>query len=759
MKNNRLRIVLALFSILFVACFGYYYWKDTKTIEVIQSYVSGDIINISVESGLYDEAINISMAKNHEYPHSAKIYYTLDGNDPTAEDIEYDSEIELKPDGSMTVYPLKAVVYHNGEYSSIVEKTYILCSDKSNEYDLNIVSITSDEYNLYDYEYGILVAGKTYDDNIAAGGGENSYGNYNNRGDEWIRQSHIAMFDKDGGLVLEQNAGLEVSGGTSSAYTVKSLELHSDTVYDAANDKFELSLINEGAVCSSFSFLDSYNSIKLRSGSQDQSFGNIRSSVVSRLAEMSGFDGCTTTNRCIVYLNGKFYGIFDMQQNYSRSYLANQFGLESSDYIVKNKANEEIVLSACGLTEYFNADLNDEANRELLEQYVDMDNFLLYYAIEILCNNTDWPGNNFLAWHYTGEYDPENKYTDGRWRFIIFDTDLTFSTNETPLFFEGCTDDIFESLMMQTNRGKGSLFGNIMESECYRNKFTTLVCDLLNTSFSRENILDVVKSENQKIKYARKEFYDSEIADKSEFYVTELMSAAIKRPEQIKYVMKNYFGLADKYFLKLKASEGVKVYWNNMKVFSEEEYSNNYYRDVEFTLSQEAYPGYIFEYWMVNGEKIYTPELIVSEELINEDTLCIEAVARRQDTEVLIISELSAKGDSDWIRLTNAGDKSISIHNYYISDNPDLLSKYQLPELVLCPEESVIIYGSKNYNSLGDYICNFSLSRGETLLLSKNSELYDSVVIPDMSNSESYGRYDNSNDWVYYNGLIADNNE
>lgn len=756
MKKNRLVVVLVLFVVLFVFCCGYYYYKDTESIDAIQSHVTEDTISVSVDSGFYDETIYVSLSKNYEFPAASKIYYTLDGNDPTTEDMEYTSAIELMLNDDMTVYPLKAVIYHNGGYSNIVERTYILSSDVSNEYNLDIISITSDEYNLYDYDYGILVPGRIYDENKATGAFGYIKGNYSIRDDEWIRDAHVSMFDADGRKTFEQNVGLCVAGSTSSEYAVKSLKICADIMYDENYDKLNLSLINEGVTFSSYSFVDEYSSIRIRAGSQDQNYGNIRSSIVSRLAQMSNFDGCTATNRCIVYLNGEFYGLFDMQQNYSNSYLANRFGIEESEYISKCKAGETTALSINELDQYFAADLDDESNRELLEKHVDMDNYLLYYAINILCNNTDWPGNNYEMWRYTGEYDQDNEYTDGRYRFLIFDTDLSFNTDETPLYFEGCRDDIFESLMQCTYRGSGSLFSNVMKSEYYRDKFLTILCDLLNTSFSRENVLEVIKSENQKIKSVRSDFYDEEFAKRSELCVMGIIKVAISRPGQVKNVIKTHFGLQNTYKLELRVAEGVTVHWNNMKVFANEEYDCNYYECVKFILNQKAYPGYEFKYWLVNGEKVYDDELVIADSLISDGKICIEAVAETQGTDILLISKVFSKGEYDWIEITNAGQSDMNIHDYYISDDDKLLLKYQLPDIILNAGESVVIYGSKNYNSIGDYICNFSLNSYETLYLSKNSELCDKVAIPKMSSSETYGRYDNSNVWVYYSSLTTD---
>ena len=95
-----------------------------------------------------------------------------------------------------------------------------------------------------------------------------------------------------------------------------------------------------------------------------------------------------------------------------------------------------------------------------------MDNYLLYYAINILANNTDWPQNNFEIWKYDGPYIENNKYTDGRYRFLIYDTDLTYYSSKNEIFFDGCDKDTFVSLMENIYRSEDSTFSNVMKSIC-----------------------------------------------------------------------------------------------------------------------------------------------------------------------------------------------------------------------------------------------------------------------------------------------------
>ena len=114
-KRRNTMMYLAVIIVAFSICIGYYYREDYQSMETVQAHVEGDMITFSEESGFYDETVTVSLTKNVEVPASASIFYTLDGNDPTVEDMRYTGSIHLDKKKDLMVYPLKAVVYYEGE--------------------------------------------------------------------------------------------------------------------------------------------------------------------------------------------------------------------------------------------------------------------------------------------------------------------------------------------------------------------------------------------------------------------------------------------------------------------------------------------------------------------------------------------------------------------------------------------------------------------------------------------------------------------
>lgn len=439
MKREVLKIYLIITFFFFLMVISYFLYKESNNI------LKDNFVTFNKKSGFYDDTITIKLHKNIDLPLGTKLFYTLDGNDPTNESTKYNGSIKLEMiENETKVYPLKVVAYYKGKYSNIVENTYVIDKDIKDN-DINIVSITANYDDLYDYDKGILVPGKIADENIKNGMTGYIRGNYNERDEEWEKPANIKIFNKSGELLYDKKSGLIVSGNTSPGYETKSLKIIANK-YDT-NNNFSINFYKDYNYLNN-SFINNYNSLRLRSGSQDMTNGNVRSSVVSRVSMLSKFDGCTTTERAIVFLNGQFYGVHDIQQNYSNSFLANKFNLKNSEMITKVKGSEALLKDA--FSKYYETkNIND------LEKNIDMDNYILYYAIEILLNNTDWPQNSFEAWKYDGEYDENNPYTDGRYRFLIYDTDLVYLGKTSYIFFEGADGDTFKSIMENKNRGQG----------------------------------------------------------------------------------------------------------------------------------------------------------------------------------------------------------------------------------------------------------------------------------------------------------------
>lgn len=101
------------------------------------------------------------------------------------------------------------------------------------------------------------------------------------------------------------------------------------------------------------------------------------------------------------------------------------------------------------ITYISNNDMSLADNYEQACEIIDIDSFIDYYALEIYIANQDWLPNNCAYWR-SRECNAKNQYYDGRWRWMLFDTDqdavLTETTDDT-IQHAIDNDQVFASLI------------------------------------------------------------------------------------------------------------------------------------------------------------------------------------------------------------------------------------------------------------------------------------------------------------------------
>ncbi|MFT5763055.1 MAG: hypothetical protein ACI8X3_000473 [Saprospiraceae bacterium] len=120
----------------------------------------------------------------------------------------------------------------------------------------------------------------------------------------------------------------------------------------------------------------------------------------------------------------------------------------------------------------------------------------------------------------------------------------------------------------------------------------------------------------------------------------------------------------------------------------------------------------------------------------------------------LVINEFLASNTStasdeagefdDWIELYNNADFTISTGSLFLSDNPDNLLKWAMPDVAIAPDHYLIVWADEDQPQ-GALHANFKLSSGgETLSLSNASEMVmDSITFGEQMEDRSTGRFPN----------------
>jgi hypothetical protein len=129
--------------------------------------------------------------------------------------------------------------------------------------------------------------------------------------------------------------------------------------------------------------------------------------------------------------------------------------------------------------------INNQGVYEYINTQMDVNSFINYFASQIFFLNYDWPQNNIGFWRArTEKYEPGAPYgNDGRWRWRMFDTDLSFSLWGQP----------FDYNTLERSQKRNKLFSLLLKNEEFKNQFINTMSDLLNSVFRTEWVVQKIE--------------------------------------------------------------------------------------------------------------------------------------------------------------------------------------------------------------------------------------------------------------------------
>lgn len=482
------------------------------------AFIADDVgeIVFSNESGFYDSPFELSIKSTV----GGQIYYTLDGSDPSNSSNIYTGPLlisdasnnenvySMRKDVSTAFlddmmqkysgdnpgyitpdYPIdkctvvRAVIdYGNGEYSKIKTGTYFVDYDDKPGYEnINVICINTDPDNLFDYETGIYVTGKRFDEYVANEMAESwtkPYwwwwdSNYSLRGREYEREA-VCQFYSSGKLVLSQNCGIRIHGGGTRSHNPKSLNLYARDEY-SKYDKFMYDFFGT----------DYYPSkITLFNGGDD--IFEAKDYMINELTDGLKFSTMDFAPYAL-FLDGEYWGCYWINEKYDENYFEHHYDVPSKNVeMIKNGVaeigDEKCVEEYNEIIKYVStSDCNDPEVYDRLTQNFDLDSLIDYYASLIWCSRIgDWPNNNWAVWR--SSKNGTGEYNDGKWRWILFDL------NSGGVHEELSTYDSIASTI-ETSRFFASIFNN----EYIKGRILDRLAELNDTVFAKNRTDKVVE--------------------------------------------------------------------------------------------------------------------------------------------------------------------------------------------------------------------------------------------------------------------------
>ena len=727
-------------------------------------------VGFSQKKSFYNEDIDIELTCGDE---NAQIYYTTDGNDPDISAKLYSSPIHLGAKNRETCTTIKAIAVSGDDKSEVAVKSYIVgrgIYDRFDE-DMLVFVLSADEYDLYDYYNGIAVEGYLRDEymkNEYKGGEINptAPANYNIRGRESERPMYVEVFDGNGEQLLSQASGARVVGGYSRSVDQKSWRLFARSMYGEGKFKYPFFTENTDGIGR---FITRYDRITLRNGANDREFAGVRDELTMTLAEDAGFPDTQAVRPAAVYLNGEYYGFSWLHEAYSDDYLEMMYGGSKENYrIVGSKELEpeagddedenetQAAADWLHVVELAEKDLTVDLYFNEFCGLVDIDNLMMYYAMQIYIDNKDWPGNNFKVWKYVpseGELT-DSGYLDGKWRFLLFDAEFAWG-----LYGAGYKDDTLRAVLTGKHmQGASHILNGLLVRDDMREKFADTVCELASGAFSPEHIKErlemLLEISDKEQFYALKNGYTSDWANEWTFADSrqQIRDFADNRFAVMNRSMMNRFGYSgEKYAVSVTAPGGSAVKLGCMEVPGGENADVMYYTDCKAYLSAEPYEGYEFDRWEVNGIEYRERELAVDRSMADANMRVTVSlfVKKTAGSGKVYVSELYTSGSGDTIEITNTGDSTVNLRGWHLSDKADKPDRWTFPDMEI-PAGGTAVIVTKNNNdtsALMHHQTNFSLKTGETLYFSgSDMTIMSEVPVLDLKENQKLvygadGRY------------------
>ncbi len=450
---------------------------------------------VSQPSGVYHGTQVVSM----EVPAGTYVTYTLDSTTPTESSTRYRAGEQLTFSQN-AVLRARAFSENGTLYKSpVVSNTYVIVGDTqttdAHDSTLPVCFLVTDPDNLFNVDYGIYVVGSHYQGKTAATewttpSNDRKLGaNYNQRGREWERPAHWTYTSAGGKEVLfESDLMIRIFGAFSRYQKQRNLALIARKGYGGSTLDYPF--------FSNRPFT-SYESLVLRCSAKDAVATKLRDIMMTGLIEDAGLDTAVQAYvQTALYLNGQYWGVYNLREKISRSFIAQHYSITNKDSIDVMKWNgvyaagdPDCVKDYQALIDFCkskNCDLSNYGDYEYVCSQIDVENFAMYCAVEIVTGNND-SGN--IKWWRSSE-------KDGKWRWILYDFDDAMARNDEKeeAYTNGYRRDFFSKYFNPEGHGAGKGFSTVLARSLLKNNdfveiFLKYCAKMVNEVYSPEKIV------------------------------------------------------------------------------------------------------------------------------------------------------------------------------------------------------------------------------------------------------------------------------
>ena len=277
---------------------------------------------------------------------------------------------------------------------------------------------------------------------------------------------NLSFYDENGGF--STGCGISLHGDTSLILPKKGMDIRFRTVYGV--NPLQYDLFGGG--------LTEFSNLLLRAG-QDQDHAIIRNELCENLAlQASPYIVASRSRYCVLYINGRYIGIYAISEKMNRQHYANLAGVSKDSVTtitgnaLRDSALYQDVISYCE-----SHDMSDPENFSHICTVLDLDSLIDWVFLEGFFANTDLTYGNLRYCRSTED--------DGCWRLMFYDLDATLSNASANHAILLKRNDVQCTQMSY-------IVSDLLKNEDFRARFLTRAAELLAAPLSDEAVLEEI---------------------------------------------------------------------------------------------------------------------------------------------------------------------------------------------------------------------------------------------------------------------------
>ena len=679
----------------------------------------------SQSSGFYPDAFNIELNTGNT---AEMIHYTFNGATPTQDDSLYSGPITINQD----VTVLRVRTFAPGKLpGKTITHTFFVNQD----FQLPVISLSTDPEHFFDHESGIYVFGPNADTTSFPYWGSNFW-------EDWERPLHIEFFEENGDPGFRLDGGVKIFGSWGRLFPQKSLSIFARGVYGPDRIRYPIFPDKE---------ISEFKSIVLRNSGQDWGRSLFRDALASSLIVDYPAADVQAYRPALVFLNGQNWGIHNIREKVSEHYFFYNHGVDPNNIDLIERGRDIIhgdKVHYDNLLGFVNSqDMSIPENYEYIKTQMDIENYNIFLISGLFYAKTDWPGNNRKAWR--------PRTPDGRWRWVTFDSDYGFSGGHLKE-----DADMFD-FALGGNHQVARIFRSLRNNEEYQHTFINHYADLLNTAFKKERLVAKVAEFKARIEpefprhiekwqntFAGPWWLGNSTETMEEWYskVDTVHNFVMERETFARANLMQQFNLVQVLPVNLDiSSAGAGSIKLNTIFVADFPWQGNYFRDVPIELTAIPNNGFRFVRW---SGSVDTTAATISVPMDGTINLQAHFESFNTNSSIVVINEINYNSDEvnfnpeDWVELYNNTGAPLDISGWRFQDEDDT-HIYNFPPntilntdeyLVVCRDTLLFKVAFPNVsNYLGDLGFGFA-GGGELLRLFNNAGIIvDSLTYDDVA--------------------------